>query len=89
MQYELFTSLFTRTSTKILKSSQLKSITSFSANPITVRGQFTCYVSFSEGGPKVPINITVIVDIQGVPNFLFGNDSLRASWAVFARRRQK
>jgi hypothetical protein len=84
MQYELFNSLFNRTSTRILQDCTLKSITSFSANPITVHGQFTCYIGFSPGGPTVPITITVIMDIVGVPNFLFGNDSLRATWAIFA-----
>ena len=84
MQKSLFTSLFMYTHRRILEPCILKSITSFSANPIKVIGQFTCLVSFTISGPKVPITITVISDILGVPNMLLGNDSLRATWAVLA-----
>ena len=84
MQKSLFTNLFMYTHRRILEPCILKSITSFSANPIKVIGQFTCLVSFTISGPKVPITITVISDIIGVPNMLLGNDSLRATWAVLA-----
>jgi hypothetical protein len=84
MQYTLFVNIFPYTHKRILEPSNLKSITSFYANPISVHGQYTCLVSFSEFSPKVAISITVIRDISGVPTMLLGNDSLRTSWAVLA-----
>ena len=84
MQYSLFKSIFLSSARAILKTCQLKTIKSFSANSIDVYGQFKCMLGFSMGGPVVSVNITVIADIIGVPLFLFGNDSLRTTWAALA-----
>ena len=84
MQYSLFKSIFLSSARAILKSCQLKTIKSFSANSIDVYGQFKCMLGFSMNEPRVNVDITVIADIVGVPLFLFGNDSLRTTWAALA-----
>ncbi len=84
MQEDLFNKVTYNGGTKYLEKCNIKSLTSFSQNPIKVLGQSPCLVSFTRDGPKSRLNITVVSNIPGVPTFLLGTDSLRQTLAVLA-----
>jgi hypothetical protein len=77
MQYNLLKYMFISLHKGLLKSSNLKTIKSFSDDSIHVHGQVTCIIGSTEPYSYPQITLTVIDGIPGVPPFLFGNDSLR------------
>ena len=70
MQQNLFKAIFPNNYAKIMKNSNLECIKSFSSNSIKVNGQAKVWVGFSRYGKLLPINLTIIEDIDGVPTFL-------------------
>jgi len=65
-----------------LKNTLIECVTSYSSDSIKVLGEQMVYVQFSRKGPTVPLNITVISDIEGsTAPFLFGNDSFKTCLA--------
>ena len=84
MQYKLYKSIFLTAHKRLLKPSILKTIKSFSDDPIKVHGQVVCQIRFNDPNLFSKITLTIISDIPGVPLFLFGNDSLRECCAALA-----
>jgi hypothetical protein len=84
MQINLFKNIFPDYK-KILEENPNITIKSYSDNQIKVYGQCKTAVKFLKGFEPVELTLTVIEDInESVPQFLFGNDSLRKTLALIA-----
>jgi hypothetical protein len=84
MQISLFKNIFPDFKKK-LDEKPNTIIKSYSDNQIEVYGQCKTAVKFEKGQEPVDLTITVIEDInESVPQFLFGNDSLRKTLVLIA-----
>jgi hypothetical protein len=84
IQLSLFRKLFPDYNRKLTKGSNI-TIKSYSNNKIEVHGQCKVAVKFSKSQGTIDLILTVIQDItEAVPQFLFGNDSLRKTLAMIA-----
>jgi hypothetical protein len=84
MQHSLFKNIFPDYKRKLDTNTHI-TIKSYSNNQIQVFGQCTTAVKFEKGHNPVDLTLTIIQDIdEAVPQFLFGNDSLRKTLAMIA-----
>jgi Reverse transcriptase (RNA-dependent DNA polymerase)/RNase H-like domain found in reverse transcriptase/Integrase zinc binding domain len=84
MQISLFKNIFPDYKKRLEENTNL-TIKSYSDNQIKVFGQCKTAVKFEKYQEPVDLILTVIEDInESVPQFLFGNDSLRKTLALIA-----
>jgi hypothetical protein len=84
MQINLFKNIFPDYKKRLEQTTHI-SIKSYSNNQIKVFGQCKTAVKFEKGQDPIELILTVIEDInEAVPQFLFGNDSLRKTLALIA-----
>ena len=88
MQYSLFKKLFKNYKNLIQKNNNLK-IKSYSDTDLKVIGQCPLNIKFTQTGDPVKIDLTIVQDINAaVPIFLFGNDSLRKTFATITYKKE-